>query len=464
IIMISCLFCAEPCPTSFVVVDGKVTQVKSENEFITADNLGGSVGSESLRFGEDPPIIGEHLKVIFVLSRILGVREEKLCEFIREGEGFSYLETWVNLCNSCGESVNQCFKIIKEISRLERRLKEAKDELKGNIVGSKDARDSYSTTTQESSSDGFQPEPDLLESKIVDKRNGQLNLDSGIPDISLPDSSNVPVAISDPPVEPPQKIRKWPYSCPYCTYSSGLRHFYVRHLRLHQESSPILSSSPINKKLIPSGSSSKYSYKCEQCPFGSTSKQRWVAHLVVHAKGSGAVPCPNCEWHILPHRMARHQSKSHPTLYQRVLKKRMTVAHKLQPIQPPPLVTAPVLKTGVKKKHYYYKCDRCPFNSSCVTRFRSHEKTHELGSPAKPCSDCGVWILPGRQLAFHQTTVHHIQGNKRKKLNITKRMDDKDEKHENNDLVLDSASLSDSQPEVEFVETKIFHFGSDIDD
>ncbi|ODM88452.1 putative zinc finger protein [Orchesella cincta] len=219
-----------------------------------------------------------------------------------------------------------------------------------------------------------------------------------------------------------------------------------------QEQTPKRLPPILSKTVSPSGASSRYAYKCEQCPFGSTSKQRLDAHLVVHVKGSGAIPCPDCEWYILPHRMARHQSKAHRVPAQRVRKpavkkKKVVAPPKPKPkspprllLPPPPPVPAPVevkvepkppvLKPAVKKKAekpksgYYYKCDRCPYSSSSVARYRTHEKTHEPGSLARPCPDCGVWTLPGRQLAFHQSKVHLIQGNKKKKRSPPKKVEE----------------------------------------
>jgi len=110
---VSCLFCASPCSPDAVINLQEVT-------------------SSSLVFPEDGPI-EEHLRAVFVLSRILKISQDLMCQFLTKGDGQFYPELWFNVCGECGECVADFHETLKQVSKLEKKLTQLESELKGKI-------------------------------------------------------------------------------------------------------------------------------------------------------------------------------------------------------------------------------------------------------------------------------------------------------------------------------------------
>ncbi|CAL8114424.1 unnamed protein product [Orchesella dallaii] len=150
----ACIFCNSPCldlllqcqkSTPRPLRVGRVAAAKDAN--LTAQ----SQLALDFKFEEENnPHLREHLKVFFILKKILKISDEKLCQFLNQ----SHLlppETWFNVCLSCHPQVIHFYEGVKEINRLHRKLARIEAELKGKIRSSQidvNDRDSKSIWAQ----------------------------------------------------------------------------------------------------------------------------------------------------------------------------------------------------------------------------------------------------------------------------------------------------------------------------
>ncbi|CAL8143457.1 unnamed protein product [Orchesella dallaii] len=114
--MANCIFCAVSVPPTFSIVNGKVIKVKNGNGNATVNGT-----PLQLEDGGDLAVHDE-IKAFFVLKNILKISNEVLCELLSLCDGDSCPEHWVNVCEECGEWVNQFYDNTKNILKLERRL------------------------------------------------------------------------------------------------------------------------------------------------------------------------------------------------------------------------------------------------------------------------------------------------------------------------------------------------------
>ncbi|CAL8137769.1 unnamed protein product [Orchesella dallaii] len=136
-----CIFCASPCLPKFTVINGQVSRIKSEPDLITPDSIfpvpTGSSGCQPLPHfleeGEDCAQLAEQLNSIFILRNILGIREDKLCQFLGKLGGQFHPELWLQVCSACGESVKEFYETTKQFLKLQKKLKVISNELKGHI-------------------------------------------------------------------------------------------------------------------------------------------------------------------------------------------------------------------------------------------------------------------------------------------------------------------------------------------
>ncbi|CAL8133335.1 unnamed protein product [Orchesella dallaii] len=144
--LVHCLFCAAPCPPTFSIINGQLTRL--EHDVPPAPDGKGSSGRgrstltpvPTLTFLEEEECssLAAQLKVVFILKNILEIGEEKFHKFLGVLEGQLHPEFWVQTCGYCGEAVRVCYETVKEISRLEKKFKSIKEELKGRIVETKE--------------------------------------------------------------------------------------------------------------------------------------------------------------------------------------------------------------------------------------------------------------------------------------------------------------------------------------
>ncbi|CAL8137781.1 unnamed protein product [Orchesella dallaii] len=134
-----CLFCTTPCgPSTFTFVDGQLIRIKNDKPGGREGRRGGDPTHDdyddcNFLNEESSSLLSEQLKVIFILKKILGIKEEKLLSFLGKLDGHLLPEFWFQVCTSCREAVRNCFEIFKKISFLQKRFATISAELIGNI-------------------------------------------------------------------------------------------------------------------------------------------------------------------------------------------------------------------------------------------------------------------------------------------------------------------------------------------
>jgi len=134
-----CIFCTASCPPSFAVIDGKFVKLKREEDDATEPGVGGSgiFGTSTGGTGENEESddlnwsIEGQLKVVFVLRKILNVGKKTCSKFLSCWEGQLHPEFWLVVCSSCDVFVQEAYQTLREIGRLERKVKGISGELKG---------------------------------------------------------------------------------------------------------------------------------------------------------------------------------------------------------------------------------------------------------------------------------------------------------------------------------------------
>ncbi|ODM89354.1 Metallothionein expression activator [Orchesella cincta] len=151
----SCVFCASPChiapPYHGGGEDVKVKIERDEDvaveDFIIPDPIPpekviSQSSSSSLVFKEDSAV-QEQLKTFFILKNVLKFPNEMLCGILREGgENEGHSRCWrLQLCGSCDVIVSQFYETFKQVSKLQRKMTQMEEELRGKINESKDKAD-----------------------------------------------------------------------------------------------------------------------------------------------------------------------------------------------------------------------------------------------------------------------------------------------------------------------------------
>ncbi|ODM88972.1 Replicase polyprotein 1a [Orchesella cincta] len=136
----NCLFCAVPCRRPLTTEDDELEEEGADlkRPKLDIDHLGYYQSSTFLE--DEDPTVDKQLKAIFLLKNVLGIRKEKLCQFLGKFGGDNHPESWIKVCGSCGEAVKICFEVWREISKLERKLGEISKELRGHIWETREKR------------------------------------------------------------------------------------------------------------------------------------------------------------------------------------------------------------------------------------------------------------------------------------------------------------------------------------
>ncbi|ODM87656.1 hypothetical protein Ocin01_19026 [Orchesella cincta] len=88
---------------------------------------------------EENTLLAQQLHVIFILKRILKLKDDEITRFLGMLDGQFNPEFWFQLCQSCGASVKEYFDTLKEVNRLKKRLTTISDGLKTKIEKTKES-------------------------------------------------------------------------------------------------------------------------------------------------------------------------------------------------------------------------------------------------------------------------------------------------------------------------------------
>ncbi|CAL8117553.1 unnamed protein product [Orchesella dallaii] len=124
-------------------------------------------------------------------------------------------------------------------------------------------------------------------------------------------------------------------------------------------------------------------YTCEECPYDTTNLLRFETHRTFHEEGSGAVPCEDCGWYLMPKSMGRHRAHAHPTGRPKVVDK--------------------IRGAGVSQVRLcYLQCPECQALIARLEDYREHERLHESGA-GETCAECG-WLC--KRMSSHHARWH----------------------------------------------------------
>ncbi|CAL8068815.1 unnamed protein product [Orchesella dallaii] len=123
-------------------------------------------------------------------------------------------------------------------------------------------------------------------------------------------------------------------------------------------------------------------YACRICIAEENSLKMLLVHLQLHEEGSGAIPCPECGWFVMPNKLQHHHGHHHKHLRRK-----------------PPKTTP---------KLWYYQCPECNALLTQIERYREHEAMHEQGEGVIcPEEGCG-WLV--KVLGMHRERWHLKDG------------------------------------------------------
>ncbi|CAL8068819.1 unnamed protein product [Orchesella dallaii] len=122
-------------------------------------------------------------------------------------------------------------------------------------------------------------------------------------------------------------------------------------------------------------------YGCRQCPAEENAMKYLLIHMQLHEEGSGAIPCPECGWFVMPNKLQRHNGIHHEHLRKRSF---------AQSQKPP--------------NRFYYQCPECNALVCQLSRYREHEEMHENGL-GRICEEegCG-WLV--KEIGRHRKRWH----------------------------------------------------------
>ncbi|CAL8143466.1 unnamed protein product [Orchesella dallaii] len=412
-----CLFCATPCPSTFTIVEGQVKRLKSDPHTEQCHS------DPSFLEERGVPILGEQLKVVFILKNLLQIQDEKLCEFLGKFGGQLNPEFWVQLCSTCEEAVHKYYEIFKESFKLQKRLNTISSQLKEQIIqGSRAAADD---------DDDKVVDEELTEEKIwkevreeVIKTSPAVLKDYQYPACIFEDENEnedeINIAEAETLVNPMDLLKEEINISNSLFLSPGEAAEPQNADTTSDDNDHDLSTSEIelqnptcqNSNSYDSGQVKLYTfpdppnrppleylsfredrkqrYKCLECLFEAYSFGRIKQHFELHRPGSGAVPCSICGMLVAsdPRRMTLHKTTYHPH-------------------------AVPQLKSGKRKSKSapwsdIYECADCGAIYQSRARLNVHRKLHmEADAGGEKCMECG-WLV--KNIAQHVGYWHPLDG------------------------------------------------------
>lgn len=71
-------------------------------------------------------LIGNHLKVVFILRNVLNIDRDKLVKFL---QGCPNINEWISVCDTCELLVNQCKELYQEALEAKRKFEKEKERI-----------------------------------------------------------------------------------------------------------------------------------------------------------------------------------------------------------------------------------------------------------------------------------------------------------------------------------------------
>ncbi|CAL8114428.1 unnamed protein product [Orchesella dallaii] len=396
---VNCLFCALPCSPDFVINScGRVKSEKEKNRLEeSSDNFHGKSSSleTSLSFGGDDKAIEEHLRSIFILTKILKIPHETLRQFLGKGNGQFSPELWFNVCKSCGDSVTQFYVTLKQFSILERKLASLQTQLIDKMRASQDVENNefvWGQIREEALQQSSPPTSDegivFVESQMDLQIKDEVCFTAGYNhDHDEMNQEGMNNSNSSPQLDENESFEEESYS------------YFQNHddneeedkIQLVTDFVPPPPSLPLPIK--------RYFYGCQLCSFQGNTKTTFENHMKLHEEGSGAIFCSNCGRPVLPHKLSRHVGRCRAGIVGNYGNNK---GRRVNPNCNPPK----------RSGRLFYQCDHCPFESNSCTCYASHLKLHDEGSGAVACPECGIFVNPTR-LAYHMKIWHSANRKRR---------------------------------------------------
>ncbi|ODM91349.1 putative zinc finger protein [Orchesella cincta] len=398
-----CIFCTSQCSPSFTIINGKPVKLKSENGTQSQSFL-----SSNFELGApDDSSIETHLKVIFILRKILNIGETTCSNFLGKCEGQFHPGLWISVCSSCDQLVGEFWEKLKEIGRLERRLKEIKSQLTGFVQdtqafkGDATREDHVWNEIREVVVAG------LGEAKASEKAE-HFTFDEvdSIDDVSIPS----PLQDNDPDfnLEMPneEEMEDSNLYAPPSTEDNKTSTKPKRGRPPKPENVTNSSPKKMGKKLC--------YFKCPDCGDLSGNMVRFRQHQQLHKNGTG-VTCAECGW--LTQKLSSHMASWHSQtqtgniiekLANRIIKEVKTSNGERVPV--PENAFESIRRPNGKRK---LRCTLCPAAYTHLFRIRNHLEVHSSGNGIA-CEVCG-WVMKPEKMSWHVGKVHGSKSKEVKK-------------------------------------------------
>ncbi|CAL8114430.1 unnamed protein product [Orchesella dallaii] len=419
---VNCLFCALPCSPDFVI--NSCGRVKSENENNSLEDndsynfpFHGTYSSlpPSFSFGGDDKAIEEHLRAVFILTKILKIPYETLCQFLGKGNGQFSPEMWFNVCESCGNSVTQFYTTLKQLSKLERKLASLQTQLIDKMRTSQDVENNDFVWKQirEEALQQFSASPPTCDEEIVFEPQTHFqiadeNWNSGNNHAELNQAGTNKSSYAQP-VEN-ESFEEENYS----SFEND------NHDDEEEDEEDEIHFVTDFVPPPPPPSTKRYFYRCQLCSYQCNTKKDFEAHMKLHEEGSGAIICSDCGRPVLPNKLRWHVGQCRAGIVGNYGYKKGPKRDSNSNLPKPP-------------GKFYYQCGQCPFETNSNVRYATHLELHGEGSTAVVCRECGYFVEPS-QLHRHKVLRHSANRigrgsvKERKKKSVkTHRDDDEDE-------------------------------------
>ena len=180
------------------------------------------------------------------------------------------------------------------------------------------------------------------------------------------------------------------YPCSQCTYTVDRMNLLQQHARLHNPPQPAARNGAgtllANKRLV------KKRLRCSKCPYHIHSQSLLDLHMKMHAAGQ-RYTCEFCDYSIGRQNLLQQHMKIHSTC--------ITGSNsKLNAPNEEPGTTVGSPLGVTEKSKFYYKCDRCPYQTNNKNNFENHKTQHVMRSKLN-CPYCDYSSPRTGQLASH---------------------------------------------------------------
>ncbi|CAL8136894.1 unnamed protein product [Orchesella dallaii] len=438
--MDSCLFCASYChppkllpvgvleapPGIFITADVGIKQENEESPSFSpppSPSFPPPLEPSEESTPEQDSVIQNSLKVILILKRILQIPDENLCQFLTENGGQSNPDSWVQTCSSCGELVTQFYELLKELSKLQRKLVTIETELKGRIVESKDilatssiwarircqvlkeylaqlfTQDQANLIAKKTDGDQIKKEDSgqIISSLFFDTNSDTESADEK-EDEKLPfpfksrQSSFTP---KSEPVFPPPPLPLTENSEVEPFWNREVKKEHVNfNLELHPETPLPFSSRPLQKQHL----------KTFPTPKNETMRRKSTRKTAtVFISEDNDNDLDNLSSKLTPNSTHLTVSTPKPVILPRSQEVSDTKTSSTKSVTSSNGNGNYIVKTKGNKRTF--KCSHCPYIVTTEQGIQGHLKLHEKGSRAIACEECGYFVLPER-LKSHRGAWH----------------------------------------------------------